>query len=399
MEETIKMAANNLRHRKLRTTLTLLGIIIGISTIVATVSLGDSLKFFVKERLEQLGPDRIIISARFGGDNGFGPPSGGGDQLTTRDLNRIKNIQGVETAIPIVVKTLPVEYKRETKIATIMAFPASDTEKFFSDVQSYEIKEGRFVKDSEKNAIVVGSGFVDGYFLEDPKLRSKISIKDKTVKIAGILKPLGSQSDDNSIMTNTETLGDITGNVDEITMIMAKSNGNVKKTAEKIQKYLDDKYGENVFQAMTTDQVIERIDAVFGSMTLVLSGIAGISLLVAGFGIMNTMLMSVMERTKEIGIMKAIGAKNSDILLLFIIESGLLGVCGGIIGVILGIGLSKGVEIITAQAFGTSLIKADVSLIIILGALAFSFIVGVLSGLLPAKRAADLPPVDALRYE
>jgi len=130
----------------------------------------------------------------------------------------------------------------------------------------------------------------------------------------------------------------------------------------------------------------------------VLIGIATISLLVGGIGIMNTMYTAVLERTREIGIMKAVGAKNQDIMLIFLLESGTLGLIGGTIGVVLGIGLAKGVEIM-AEYGGFGLLKASMSPSLILGALAFSFVVGSISGLLPARRASQLQPVEALRYE
>ena len=138
---------------------------------------------------------------------------------------------------------------------------------------------------------------------------------------------------------------------------------------------------------------------IFAVVQGVLVGIAGISLLVGGVGIMNTMYTSVLERTKEIGTMKAIGAKNSHILFLFLVESGLLGLAGGLIGVIIGLGMAKGTEYAATAYIGSPLLQASMDPLIIFGALSFSFIVGTLSGVLPALQASKLKPVDALRYE
>ncbi|HIE33536.1 MAG TPA: FtsX-like permease family protein [Candidatus Altiarchaeales archaeon] len=150
---------------------------------------------------------------------------------------------------------------------------------------------------------------------------------------------------------------------------------------------------------MTTEQVRETVNSILLVIQIVVIGIAAISLIVGGVGIMNSMYTSVLERTREIGVMKAIGARNSDIMLLFLIESGIIGLVGGIIGCLIGVGLAKGVEFVATQELSTAILKASITPGLIIGALIFSFMVGCISGLLPAKGAAEMNPIDALRYE
>jgi len=158
----------------------------------------------------------------------------------------------------------------------------------------------------------------------------------------------------------------------------------------------DVKEGEEDFTVTTSIQLIEGFNNILDVVQIVLIGIAAISLFVGGVGIMNTMYTSVLQRRKEIGVMKSIGATNTDILMIFLFESGILGIIGGVFGVIFGLMLSKGVEIAASLA-GVDILKAYVSIPLVIGALLFSFIIGALSGFMPAKQASKLQPVDALR--
>ena len=172
-----------------------------------------------------------------------------------------------------------------------------------------------------------------------------------------------------------------------------------EKIKVELRRFRDVKKDEEDFDIQTPEQLLGSFGDVLNIVQSVLIGIAAISLLVGGIGIANTMYTAVIERTKEIDIMKSVGAQNKDILLIFVIESGMLGLAGGAIGIAVGIGLSKLVEYLAFVYLGTSLIKAFFPWYLILGSLLFSFLVGTISGLLPARQAASLKPVDALRYE
>jgi putative ABC transport system permease protein len=216
---------------------------------------------------------------------------------------------------------------------------------------------------------------------------------------------MGSKHDDEAIWIPLETTKEIY-NTEEYYAIMARVKDNyipgdvAENIKEKLRKHRNVKEGEEDFTVQTSQELLDSVGVILDAVQWFLIGIAAISLLVGGIGIMNTMYTSVLERTREIGVMKAIGARNGDITILFLIEAGVLGMAGGLIGCLLGVTLSKTVEILSAGALANStLVKAYVSAELIAGALLLSFIVGCVSGVLPARQAANLKPVDALRYE
>ena len=396
VEELVKVSVRNLSHHKARTALTLLGVIIGIASVVALVSLGEGLTNSITSSIEQLGADNIFVAPRSSG--GFGPPSSSAS-LSQKDIDAVKGVRNVDIAMPLLFKSLPVKYNSKTSTVTLLGFPIEDSKRFFSDVQHFTIAQGRDLRAGEKSSVVLGWRVYKDAFGEDMRLGANIEMAGKKLRIVGILAETGNSQSDSSMIMSIETLRDITDSPkDHMTMILAKVVEDPKGTAKDIEDKLEDVHKEKFFVAMTTDQVLNQINQMFGVISIVLAGIAGISLLVAAFGIMNTMLMSVLERTREIGIMKAIGATNHRILSMFLIESSMVGFIGGAVGVIIGYTMSFGLSATSIKFLGLNL-SVQFNPILIVSMLAFATFVGALAGTYPARRASKMDPVEALRYE
>ena len=403
MKDYFFLAFNNLRRRKLRAWLTMIGIFIGIAAVVGLISLGQGLQAAINQQFEQLGSDKIIISTK---TMGFSGSTLSRDLLlTTKDINFIENINGVKWAIGIVTTQGLIKFKDETKTIIISGISPEDL-KLLGEVQSYTIEDGRDLKEGDKYRVVVGYNHKYKDLWKKPaQIGDSIEINNREFKIIGIMGKIGNKYDDEQIYVPKETFREVYKVGDEEGQILVKTasgynpNNVAKEIERKLRKFREEKEGQETFNAQTSEQLLETFTKIFGVAQAVLVGIAAISLIVGGIGIMNTMYTAVLERTKEIGTMKAVGAKNLDILSIFLIESGLLGLAGGIIGIIIGIGLGKSAEYIAGIALGTNLLKATFSPYLIFGALMFSFLIGTISGILPAMQAAKLRPTEALRYE
>jgi len=399
------LAVANLFHRKLRSWLTMIGIFIGIAAVVSLISLGQGMKDAIFSQFSALGSDNIIIQAK---QATFGPPgSSAANPLTKDDRNIIKKSRGVELVATRLIKAVQLDFDKKTFFRYAATFPDdSDGRNFLIERFKFKIEKGRFIEIGEKNKIIVGQNYAAEPVLDrELRVGDKLSINKKEVEIVGILAKTGNPQYDRTIFLNEEALREIINLEDRIDIIIAKTSNeeDVEQVVETIKKNLRNhrnvEKDKEDFEVQTSQQLISSLGTILTIVTAVLVGIAMISIIVGGVGITNTMYTAVLERTKEIGIMKAIGARNSDVLLIFLMESGLLGIVGGIIGVCLGIALSKTVEIIAANALGSELIKASFPPVLIIGALLFSFLVGAISGTSPAIQAAKLKPVDALNQE
>jgi len=403
MKNFFLLAFNNLKRRKLRAWLTMIGIFIGIAAVVGLISLGQGLQNYISEEFEKLGSDKIIIMPDVFASPGSVTTSS--LLLTSKDVEVIENVRGIRWVMGTLVKIGQIEYKEQTSTEYIWGIDPEDLD-LMTEIQSLEIKEGRWLKEGDKFKAIVGYNHAYGEIWDKSlKIGSTIKVEGVEFKVIGIYEKIGNPPDDGAITLTKEVLKELLDVEDEESQIIARTapGFDPEDVAEAIERKLrnfrNEKEDQETFKVQTSDQLLSTFQNIFAVVQGVLVGIAAISLLVGGVGIMNTMYTSVLERTKEIGTMKAIGAKNSDIRNLFLIESGLLGLVGGAIGVLIGFGLGKTIEYIAEQALGSPLIQAAFPWYLIVGALAFSFIVGSLSGLLPAIQASRMKPVDALRYE
>jgi len=387
------MAVNNIRHRKLRSWLTVIGIIIGVAAIISLVTVSRSLESTIESQFEQFGANRIIISPK-----GFQGPGTVSEGLTTKDVRTIERISGFKYVVPAIFISTEVKYKKEVGFTLINGIPSENFEEFFLDSNS-QLKEGRFIEPGDRFEAVVGSRVVEDMFDNPLKLGSKIEIRGREFEIVGILEEIGNSQDDNQINIPLETAREIFNKPDDVDGIIAqvKSPDDIPLLQERIERELERDRHDTNFQVVTATQILEQISEVLGVIQFVLVGIAAISLIVGGIGIMNSMYTSVLERTKEIGIMKAIGAKNSDIFQIFLIESGLIGLVGGLFGTLLGTGIALIIGQLSKNSGFLLIVKIE-ALVLIFGLL-FAFFVGVISGVLPAVQASKLRPADALRYE
>ncbi|MBS3109188.1 ABC transporter permease [Candidatus Woesearchaeota archaeon] len=403
LRDYFSLAVESLRVRQVRTWLTMIGIFIGIAAIVSLISLGQGMKEAITSQFAALGSDKITIQAR---GLTLGPPgSNVVEPLSKSDLEAVKKVPGVNRAGGRMIKAVNVLFKEQRSFVFMADIPSDYQERaLVLEVVKPTVEDGRFLNKGDKYKIVVGNDYAKKNIIgKGIVVGDKLEINGYQFEVVGVMEKKGLPMIDLAFIANEDAFREITGNIDEESLIVAEVNkgaamkavaDDIKKTLRKHRNEEKDKEG---FTVSTPDQFLNTLNTILSIVQAVLVGIAGISLMVGGIGIMNTMYTAVLERTKEIGVMKAIGAKNSDILLIFLIESGFLGLVGGTIGIMLGLGLSKMVELIAVYVWGNLLLKANFSPILIAGALAFSFIVGMVSGTLPAMQASKLQPVEALR--
>jgi putative ABC transport system permease protein len=398
----LRLATKGIVQRGLRSWLTIIGIFIGITAVVILISLGQGLQGVIDQQFRAVGGDRILVSPG-GGGTFASPPGFASAKLGQGDLNVVRGTRGVDNAIGMFETTARVKFRGQIKYVPVFAVPTdSEALDFLRDIDFFVVEEGRYLTGRDKYKAQVGVD-TGNSFGREITLGDEIFIEGKEFSIIGINKKTGNPFHDMKITIPIDTAYEIFNKSDEFSMISVKVKKGFNPSdiaediKEKLRRHRDVPKDEEDFSVETAEGLVGAFKNVISVVQIVLVGIAAISLIVGGVGIMNTMYTSVLERTRHIGIMKSVGARNSDILLIFIIESGILGLVGGIVGIITGIGLSKAAEFYITR-YVLSIFGVYISAELIIGALLFSFIVGCISGFLPARRAAMMKPVDALRY-
>ncbi|MCX6800637.1 MAG: ABC transporter permease [Candidatus Diapherotrites archaeon] len=428
--DSFKLSLNNILHRRLRAWLTLLGIIIGVAAVVSIISIGEGAQTSINQQLSGFGADIITITAGFsraggfGGDfRGGGPEGGGGDggrtrsstntvetpKLTTKDLMIIRSNPNISYVNGIVSGRGEMVFLAETTNATIQGV---DPNTWTQTIQ-VTLASGRLLSASDSTAIVIGNRLANSTFKEPLTIGRKITIEDKPFTVVGILAPAGTGlgfggGDSTVYMTQNSAWNTIDVNRDVFSSIQAKaSSADIVETVtdELTQSLLISRKVTTRSQnfSVTSSQAIkEQITSVTQTLTLFLGAIAAVSLIVGAIGVANSMFTSVLEKTKEIGILKALGTTNNEILTIFIMESGLFGLLGGIIGVIIGMLISEiisGLGVISIPMIRGGAGGTLVSPQLIIIAIFLSTVIGIISGVMPARAASKMKPVDALRYE
>lgn len=394
--QIFKISFRALWSNKVRSFLTMLGIIIGVTSVILMISIGDGLKASITNQLGNFGSDQIfILPGQIGGGEGPGMSI---NKLNFSDAELISNeVEAVSNTVAVIEQYSNIKYKsKSSKKVDIIG-----TSAVYSQIATDKVIKGRFFsKNEDKSGLavtVIGPTVAKDLFANANPIGKKINIYDTKFTIIGLLESKGSTLGidiDKRAYIPLSICKKIAG-IKNPTSIMAKgkSGSDINLVGKRVSRSLRKVHKSNEFTVMTQEQTLDTINQVLGILQAGLSGIAAISLLVGGIGIMNIMLVSVAERTREIGLRKAVGAKPRHILSQFLIEAIVLSLIGGIIGIILGELGGRAIH-----AFVPSL-QPDVRLQTILLASGFSIIVGIIFGVTPAYRASKLDPIEALRYE
>ena len=399
----VRIALRGLRVNKMRSALTMLGIIIGVAAVITMLSVGEGARASLAKSIASLGSNMILVIPGSTTSGGARMGAGNTNTLVEGDVEAINNeATAVDVAAPIVRGTAQVVYSDRTWSTSFIGTPED-----YEQVREWSVAKGRFLNrqdvDGRTKNCLIGSTVVQELFGDEDPINKVIRIQKVPFTVVGVLEtkgqsPMGQDQDDIIFVPVTTAQARLMG-ITWLNAIMVKgrSDGVMDKAVEQVTDILHQRHripeGEDDdFSVRNLSEMLSMAETQTKIMTALLGSVASVSLLVGGIGIMNIMLVSVTERTREIGIRMAVGAKGRDILLQFLIEALVLSLLGGFIGIMLGVGLSSIVD-----AF--SQFKTDVTLFSVVLSFCFSAAVGVFFGFYPARKAAGMDPIAALRYE
>lgn len=401
-KESFLMAWASLIANKMRSILTMLGIIIGVAAVIALVSIGNGVKQDIQNSISSLGSNLLMVMPGAPRTPGVRPSPGSMKSLKVSDYQAINKLDGVKSASPYTANSYVTIYQSKNWTTTVSGVSSN-----FQDVNNWTMAEGRFISsknvENRERVAVVGQTVVKNLFAGEDPVGKEIRVKNIPFRVIGVLNSkgngtMGNDQDDAIFIPYTTAMERVEG-VDYLRMVyvVANDDNGINRLQSDIENLLRVRHSikdTNLddFNIQNMKSIMETMEQTTGTLTLFLGAVAAISLVVGGIGIMNIMLVSVTERTREIGIRKALGATYFVIVTQFLIEAVVISLMGGLIGIALGIGASK----LIGLASGMSTVISVPTIVL---SFAFSMAIGLVFGIYPARKAAKLNPIDALHYE
>lgn len=401
-KESFLMAWASLIANKMRSILTMLGIIIGVAAVIALVSIGNGVKQDIQNSISSLGSNLLMVMPGAPRTPGVRPSQGSMKSLKVSDYEAISKLDGVKAASPYTANSYVTIYQSKNWTTTVSGVSSN-----FQDVNNWTMAEGRFISsknvENRERVAVVGQTVVKNLFAGEDPVGKEIRVKNIPFRVIGVLNSkgngtMGNDQDDTIFIPYTTAMERVEG-VDYLRMVyvVANDDNGIDRLQSDIENLLRVRHSikdTNLddFNIQNMKSIMETMEQTTGTLTLFLGAVAAISLVVGGIGIMNIMLVSVTERTREIGIRKALGATYFVIVTQFLIEAVVISLMGGLIGIALGIGASK----LIGLASGMSTVISVPTIVL---SFVFSMAIGLVFGIYPARKAAKLNPIDALHYE
>jgi putative ABC transport system permease protein len=393
----IRYLLANIRFRRRRMALTILGIVVGTTLIMSLLLVSDGLERAVTGQLRSFGSDLIVV---FPGkeENPF-IGLAGNLRLRDKDVDAVARVEGVRFAVAMNSRSMQVESEGEEKAVLVHGSAWEPTRHIFEESKGLGLAEGAWPDDDRTASAVLGSDLAARRFDWPIAVGDELVIRGRTFAVAGILKPTGSSEDDGLLYVSMQRFRALTGETGANSILAKIEVGaDAEEVAERIRRALERQKGIEDFVVLTPANALRIVVGVLGVVRFILGSIAAVALVVGGVNIMNTMFTAVLERTREIGVLKALGGTDRAVLVLFLAEAGAFGAIGGSLGAALAYGIGELVEA-AAEAKGYPFLQVSLDPLVLFGVLALTFVLGAFFGAVPAWQAARLKPTDALRYE